>query len=168
MPRTVTSLSLPSPQIFNLKVNGLNVNTKLNVYYEGKKLPYYSATVGTTKSSVFTEGDATSAPATDSNGKATITIILGSDYSSLSGFSESSVLAALEQDSVAKKIVVVDKFSIDSSTLPADYPSIARCYCSTTIKKSVKIDTTVESKTWDFTDPVKDALAGGTLQFETL
>lgn len=168
MPRTITYISLPAPQTFNLTLNGLNLNTQLNVYFEGKKLPYRSTVTGTNKSCVYKEGDASAAPTTDSNGTARIVVILGSDYGNLVSYSESSVIKAIEQDSVSKKLVIVDSYSIDSSTLPSDYTTKARCYCSTTITKSVKIDTTVETKTWDFTDPAKDALAGGTLQFETL
>ena len=138
------------------------------MYFEGKKLPYYSTVTGTNKSCVYKNGDASAGPVTDSNGKAEIVLILGSDYSSLVGYSESSVIKALEQDSISKKIVIVDAYSISSTALPADYPTKARCYCSTTITKSVKIDTTVETKNWDITDPNKDALAGGTLLFETL
>ena len=158
MAKIITRIDLPAPQIFTLSLKGLNINTNLNVYFDGKKLPYYSTVVGQSLSSVYPTGNANGVPTTDGNGASDITFILQSNYGSLVGYSESSVIDAFALDSAAKKVVIVDKASIDTDILPSNYAELARCVASTIIYKTVSQSNRVEQKVWD--TPEDTALTG--------
>jgi len=157
MARTITRLDMPAAQRIIVNVNGLNVNTILNVYFNGTKLPHVKDigvvnalggffTVG--RSSVYNNGNVMAAPTTDSNGQASLVLYLQSDYRSLLNNSEAALSEALAMDATAKKVIIVDRASIDSDTLPSNYADIARCIASTTVYKSISKSILAETRTW--------------------
>lgn len=148
MARTVTKVDIIPSQTFKITINGLNVYTILNVYYDNQKVD--SANLRDLKprvDSVTSTIGSSNVVLTDNNGKAEFNFTLPQNYTSLVNNTEAALFDALRRDTGVKTLVVVDAASISSNTLPDNFRTVARCYAETTIKKSVQV-TFTDVKDW--------------------
>lgn len=146
MSRTVSRLDVINSSSFKITVNGLNVYTQLNVYYDNKKVvaPYIvdlkpsMDNILVTLLGVTVSLNLLHVVTTDKNGQGQFLFFLPQDYSNLLNKSETLALDYLSKDAGIKSVVVVDRASIDTDTLPDNYKDVARCFAVATIKKSVE------------------------------
>lgn len=148
MARTVTSVDIIPSQTFKITINGLNVYTVLNVYYDNQKVS--SSNLRDLKPRTDSVTATIGGPniiLTDDNGKAEFNFTLPQNYQSLVNNTEAALFDALNRDSGIKTLVVVDAASVSSNTLPSNYRTLARCYAESTIRKSVQV-TFTDVKDW--------------------
>jgi hypothetical protein len=131
MARTVSVVKNVQPQSFDIEVFGLNILTRCNLYYEGVKVA-----AGDLEPRTGSIGGTIS---TNDRGQIRFIWYLRNPVSALAGQAESEFIAALKLDATVKQLVLVDKASINTDTLPDNFRSRARCYAEATLKKSFEI-----------------------------
>lgn len=142
MARNVDSVNVVGSQSFDVSVVGLNIYSKLEVYYEGKKVP---------DSQLEPRGGALASKGytiqTDDNGSANFIFYLQDLVQDYAGKSEASFLNYLDKDAGLKTLVVIDEASYNGDTLPNDYKTRVKCYAEVSIQKTYEI-TFNETKDW--------------------
>lgn len=128
---TVKTITQPVNQGFDIKVNGLNIDTSLNVYYDN--------TIVANNSLEPRNGKIGDPVVTDKSGQARFIFYIRDTYEELINKPESQLISTLNKDIGDKKLVVVDKSSITSNTLPSNYKEVSRCYAELIVKKSFDV-----------------------------
>lgn len=139
MARTVRKIDIVGSQSFSVVVNGLNINTLLNVYYDNQLVP--AADLEPKNGKV---GDAIS---TNSNGAADFIFYLKNPLGDFKDKPEATFIDFLSKDASAKTLVIVDKASVNDASLPNNYQTRSRCYATYELSKAFKV-TFTEIKDW--------------------
>lgn len=134
MARTVSMISTIGSQSFEIDVKGLNIFTKLEVYYEGKRVPdsQLEPRDGLLKDKGYTIR-------TDENGTASFIFYLSDLIGDYKNQAEAKFLNYLDNDAGKKTLVVVDEASYSGEELPLNYRSVVKCYAEVDITKSIEI-----------------------------
>jgi hypothetical protein len=128
---TIKTITQAVNQGFDIKVNGLNVDTALSVYYDN--------TLVANTSLEPRNGKIGDAIITDKSGQARFVFYVKDSYDELIDKPESQFISTLNNDIGDKKLVVVDKSSITANNLPSNFKDISRCYAEVTVKKAFDI-----------------------------
>jgi len=129
--KTIKTITQPVNQSFDIKVNGLNVSTIVNVYYDNLLVSASSLEPR--------DGKVGDPIITNDNGQARFVFYVKESYEELINKPEADFITTLNKDIGNKKLVVVDKASVNTQTLPSNYKSIARCYAELTVSKSFEV-----------------------------
>jgi len=134
MARTVNFVNVIGSQSFQIDVKGLNIFTKLEVYYEGRRVPddQLEPRDGLLKSKGYTIR-------TDENGSSSFIFYLKDLVADYKNQSEASFLNHLNNDAGRKTLVVVDEGSFSGDVLPDNYQSRVKCYAEVDLTKSIEI-----------------------------
>ena len=128
---TIKTITQPVNQGFDIKVNGLNIDTSLSVYYDN--------TIVANNSLEPRNGKIGDPVITDKSGQARFVFYIRDEYEELINKPESELISTLNNDIGDKRLVVVDRSSISSNTLPTNYKEISRCYAELTVKKAFDV-----------------------------
>lgn len=125
--KIVRKLEAVGNQSISIELYGLNINTHLNLYVDMKKA----------NSSVIQLLDRPGQTfSTNANGSASFVFYYQEDFTQLNNVPEAKYEEFLAKNTGNVLLVVVDKASIDSAELPANYKDIARCYAETYVQRS--------------------------------
>jgi hypothetical protein len=133
-----TSSILGSQQVggqsFYVEVVGLNINTEMNVYLDGRKLGAfriqpYRRLLGTNL-------------LTDEDGDLRFTFYYTDVVPSLANIPEAEFVNAVHKNTKLLSVVVVDRASINDLILPATFRKTARCYAERDILRTYEIQLT--------------------------
>lgn len=139
MARTVNRIDVIGEQAFNVQIFGLNVGTRLNVYFDNQKISSNNIEPRSGK-----RGDQLES---NFNGEVEFIFYFTEQVATLNQSPEAVFMDYLTREASAKTLIVVDKASIDASSLPDNYRTVARCYAETSIEKAYTV-TFTEVKDW--------------------
>lgn len=125
--KIVNSLEAVGDQSFEVRVFGLNINTHLNMYVDGKKVLANNVELLDRPGTVFS---------TDRDGKAHFRFFYREDLSQLINIPEAKLYEFINKNTGRVLMVVVDKASIDTAELPSNYKQIARCFAEIYVDRS--------------------------------
>lgn len=125
--KVVKQLEAVGNQSIAIQVYGLNINTHLNLYVDNKKVNTSSITLQDRPGVTFS---------TDSNGAVKFVFYYQEDFTQLNNVPEAKYSEFLAKNTGNLLLVVVDKASIDTVELPANYKTIARCYSEGYLQRS--------------------------------
>jgi hypothetical protein len=123
--RNISYIDAVAEQSFKVRIYGLNINTKLNMYSNNKKV---------SSNNIIMEGGGDFK--TDFKGDVEFVYYYKEALSELTNVSETAYLDYLNRNSGSLTLVAVDSASINSNTLPVNYRDIARCYSECIINKT--------------------------------
>ena len=130
--RTVKNVFEIAAQSFQIQVNGLNLNTDLNLYIDFKKVrPADIQPDGKLRGDKLT---------TDLYGKASFIYYYTDLVPGLGQLPEAQFVNFLNRSSSRISVVLCDKASQDGDTLPDDYASTVRCYSTGYILRSYQVN----------------------------
>jgi len=147
----ISSSILSSQQIagqsFEVYIYGLNIRTDLNVYIDG-------VLVSTSNIQPYT-GQKGGNLQTDGNGNVSFYVYFSDPVPNIKNVPEADFINALKRNTKLLNVVVVDRASINGSSLPDNFRTIARCYAEQSINRTYEttfnvvrdvIDTRTNSK----------------------
>lgn len=130
--RTVKNVFEISAQSFSITVNGLNINTDLNLYVDFKKVePVDIHPAGKLRGEKLT---------TDQFGRTSFVYYYTDLVPNLGQLPEAQFVNYLNRTATRILVVVCDKASMNLVTLPDDYKDIVRCYSEGFINRSYQVN----------------------------
>jgi hypothetical protein len=130
--RTIQNVSQVGSQSFEVSVRGLSIGTNLSVYLDFNKL---------SAAQIHPSGKSAGDPlVTDAFGKATFVIYYTDTAPGLGNRPEAQYINFLDKSSQQLLVVVVDTASINTPALPEDYRTRCRCYATTNIYRSYRLE----------------------------
>ena len=125
--KIVKKIEAVGNQSLEININGLNINTNLNLYVDFKKVALTDVSLIDRPTATFS---------TDGSGRANFVFYYKEDLTQLNDLPEAKYLEFLSKNTGKLLIVAVDKASIDTPELPSNYKTIARCYAEKYIERS--------------------------------
>jgi len=125
--KIVKNIEAVGNQSLQIDINGLNINTNLNLYVDFKKVNLADVSLIDRPAATFS---------TDGSGRASFVFYYKEDLTQLNELPEAKYLEFISKNTGKVLLVVVDKASIDTPELPATYKTTARCYAEKFIERS--------------------------------
>lgn len=130
----VTTTEQIGSQAFFIEVFGLNINTVMNVYLDGKKLP---------SNYIQPRGKNLGDPlSTDEDGSLHFYFYYRDSVPNIKNVPEAAFLDEISKNTRQLLVVVLDKASIDDATLPETFRRNVRCYAEKQILRTYDIQLT--------------------------